>query len=380
MQKASLVRDPPTAAQLENRLPELAIIIPTFNERDNIKPLLEKIDDALSNVTWEVIFVDDDSADGTASVLHDVCRARPHVRALRRIGRRGLSGAVVEGVLSTSTPFFAVMDADMQHDEQLLESMLSALREERADIVIGSRYVEHGSLGELDEGRRKISQFATQLSRIVIKAELTDPLSGFFMCRREVFDNAIRNLSLQGYKILLDIIASSDPKPRVLELPYVFKPRLYGESKLDTLVAWEYLTLLLDKLVGRWVPVRFIMFATIGAFGVGVHMTVLSTLYLTGRQSFFFAQLEATVVAMTFNFFMNNLLTYRDRRLRGFLPIMRGLLTFFAACSVGAMANIGVANVLFRGNLVWWVSGIAGILVGVVWNYATSSIVTWRPK
>ena len=231
MQKATSVHDRPTTAiQLENRLPELAIIIPTFNERDNIRPLLEKIDDALSNVAWEAIFVDDDSADGTGSVLHDVCRAHPHVRALRRIGRRGLSSAVVEGVLSTSTAFFAVMDADMQHDEQLLKSMLSALRGERADTVIGLRYVEHGSLGELDEGRRKISQFATQLSRIVIRAELTDPLSGFFMCRREVFDSAIRNLSLQGYKILLDIIASSDPNRECLSCLTFSNPVCMGKA------------------------------------------------------------------------------------------------------------------------------------------------------
>ena len=148
-------------------------------------------------------------------------------------------------------------------------------------------------------------------------------------------------------------------------MPYVFKPRLHGESKLDTLVAWEYLTLLLDKLVGRWIPVRFIMFAAIGGVGVVVHMTVFSALYLTGSQSFFLAQLEATIVAMTFNFFMNNLLTYRDRCLRGLLPIIRGLLTFYAVCSIGAVANIGVANVLFKGNFVWWVSGIAGILAGV---------------
>jgi len=380
MNVALVTNLPLTTPRAKAEAAELAIIIPTFNERDNIAAISEKIEDALPTVPWEVIFVDDDSSDGTGSVLHSVCRNDLRVRSLRRIGRRGLASAVVEGVLSTSTPYVAVMDADMQHDERLLIPMLSALRKDQADLIIGSRYKERGGLGDWDGRRRKISLFATRLSRVVIKADLTDPMSGFFMCRREVFENAIRNLSLQGYKILLDLIASSDPKPRLLELPYVFRSRLHGESKLDTLVAWEYLALLADKLCGGRLPVRFLMFAGVGGLGVLVHMTVLSVVYLSGLAAFALSQLTATAVAMTFNFFVNNLLTYRDRRLRGLLPVMRGLLTFYAVCSIGAIANIGVASVLFNGQYAWWLSGIAGILVGVVWNYAVSSIFTWHSK
>lgn len=380
MDVALVTNLPLTAPTAKAEPAELAIIIPTFNERDNIAAISEKIEDALPDVPWEVIFVDDDSSDGTGSVLHSVCRNDLRVRALRRIGRRGLASAVVEGVLSTSTPYVAVMDADMQHDERLLIPMLLALRKDQADLIIGSRYKERGGLGDWDDRRRKISQFATRLSRVVIKVDLTDPMSGFFMCRREVFENAIRNLSLQGYKILLDLIASSDPKPRLLELPYVFRSRLHGESKLDTLVAWEYVALLADKLFGGRLPVRFLMFAGVGGLGVLVHMTVLSVVYLSGLAAFARSQLTATAVAMTFNFFVNNLLTYRDRRLRGLLPVMRGLLTFYAVCSIGAIANIGVASVLFNGQYAWWLSGIAGILVGVVWNYAVSSIFTWHSK
>ena len=375
---AVLTNFPLATPRTKPKPPELAIVIPTFNERDNIAAVLEKTEQALPGVPWEVIFVDDDSFDGTSSVLRRACRNDPRVRALQRIGRRGLASAVVEGVLSTSTPYVAVMDADMQHDERLLASMLSALRQDQADLIIGSRYKEHGGLGDLEDHRRKISQFATRLSRLMIKADLTDPMSGFFMCRREVFEKSVRSLSLQGYKILLDLIASSEPKPRMLELPYVFRSRLHGESKLDSLVAWEYVTLLVDKFFGGHLPVRFLMFAAVGGLGVVVHMTVLSLLYLSGLQAFAFSQLEATAVAMTSNFFINNLLTYRDRRLRGLLPITRGLFTFYVVCSVGAVANVGVASVLFKDQYAWWLSGIAGILVGVVWNYAVSSIFTWR--
>lgn len=359
---------------------DLSIIVPTFNERDNVPLLLEKIDATLPGVAWEIIFIDDDSSDGTIEVLRSLSRKDPRVRSLHRIGRRGLSSAVVEGILSTSAPFVAVMDADLQHDERLLKQMLDVLRSDEADLVIGSRYVEEGSVGAWDERRQKISRIATELSRFVIKADLTDPMSGFFMLRRSVFEGAVRNLSIQGYKILLDILASTKSSPRIKELPYVFGLRQHGESKLDALVTLEYLNLLLDKMFGGVVPVRFIMFAAIGGIGVFVHMAVLGGLLKTGIADFLAAQTTATIAAMTFNFFVNNVLTYRDKRLRGFGPVLIGLLSFYAVCAVGAVANVGIANVLFHEHYSWWAAGVAGILVGAVWNYALSSIFTWRTR
>jgi dolichol-phosphate mannosyltransferase len=358
----------------------LAIVVPTFNERDNIRPLIEKIGQALPSVNWEVVFVDDDSQDGTVEVLDQLCREDPRIRALRRIGRRGLSSAVVEGMLSTSTPYVAVMDADLQHDERLLQPMLATLQEQAADVVIGSRYVEHGDLGELDERRKRISRIATLISRLVIRANLTDPMSGFFMLTRPTFDDAVRGLTLQGYKILLDVVASAPGPLRIIELPYTFRLRQHGESKLDSLVIWEYFSLLLDKMVGRWIPVRFVMFAGIGCFGVVFHMTTLAVLFGNGISSFVVAQTVATGVAMTFNFFINNLLTYRDKRLKGALPVLLGLLSFYTICAVGVFANVGIAGFLFNQEYSWWLSAAAGILVGAVWNYAASSIFTWRQR
>ncbi len=357
---------------------EVAIIVPTFNERENISLLLEKIEAALADVAWEVIFVDDDSEDGTPKIILERCRADIRIRILRRFGRRGLASAVVEGISSTSAPYVAVMDADLQHDERLLKPMLELLRRDEADLVIGSRYLPQAGVGDWDERRQRLSQLATLLSRLVVKTDLTDPMSGFFMLRREAFEAAVRHLSAQGYKILLDIIASS-PKPlRIKELPYVFRLRQYGESKLDALVSLEYLMLLLDKLFGRFVPARFILFVGIGGLGVFVHMAVLTTLLKAGQFTFLMAQTAATLVAMTFNFFLNNMLTYRDKRLKGFGPVLRGLLSFYAVCAIGAVSNVGIANYMFERDYAWWLSGIAGILVGAVWNYAASSVFTWR--
>ncbi len=357
---------------------ELAIVIPTFNERENIDILLKRLETALHELQWEAIFVDDDSTDGTVARLEEACRANPRLRCIRRLGRRGLSSAVVEGIQSTFAPYVAVMDADLQHDERLLAPMLDMLRRDEADLVVGSRYAKEGGIGEWDGQRQSISRIATRLSRIILKDRmLSDPLSGFFMVKQEAFNSAVRSLSLQGYKILLDFVASSSAALRIRELPYRFGIRIYGESKLDALAVLDYLLLLIDKLVGRWIPARFILFMAVGVSGIGLHMIILAEAVHVGG-SFVVAQALATVTAMTGNFFLNNLLTYYDRRIRGFFPMLFGLLTFYAVCSVGAVANVGIANFIFRQNYSWWLSGLCGILIGATWNYAASSVVTWR--
>jgi dolichol-phosphate mannosyltransferase len=367
-----------TQATTEAGTPELVVVVPTFNERDNIAPLLEKLDKALDGIRWEVLFVDDDSTDGTVSALEQACRSDRRVRSVRRLGRRGLASAVVEGVQASFAPCIAVMDADLQHDERQLAAMLEILRRDEADIVVGSRYAAEGGVGDWDSRRHRISLVATRLSRLVLKGrELTDPMSGFFMLNRATFDAAVRRLSQEGYKILLDIVASSPGAPRIKEVPYVFAARQHGESKLDSLVVLDYLTLLLDKLIGRWVPVRFLMFTAVGSLGVLLHMGVLAATMRVGVD-FLYAQATATGIAIACNFFLNNTLTYRDKRLKGAGRVLMGLITFYAVCAVGAVANVGIANFLFVQDYAWWVSGICGVLVGAVWNYAASALFTWR--
>jgi len=365
-------------AQSELAAPELVVVIPTFNERENISPLLDKLARVLEGVQWEVVFVDDDSTDGTVAELERACMADRRVRSVRRLGRRGLASAVVEGIQSSFAPFIAVMDADQQHDERLLAPMLASLKRDEADIVVGSRYLAEGGLGDWSRGRRTISKAATQLSRLVLRGrELTDPMSGFFMLKRSAFDASVRQLSQEGYKILLDIVASSPASSRIKELPYVFGLRQHGESKLDSLVVLDYVALLLDKLIGRWVPVRFLMFAAVGSIGAVLHMALLTMGHRFLGIAFLNAQIAATVIAIAFNFFVNNALTYRDKRIKGLVPVTLGLAKFYAVCSVGAVANVGIADFLVQ-DYDWWVSGICGILVGAVWNYAMSSLFTWR--
>jgi len=361
------------------RAPELTVVVPTFNERDNVEPLLELLASVLEHVDWEVIFVDDDSSDGTASRVREIASREARVRCLQRIGRRGLSTACIEGVLASSAPYVAIMDGDLQHDERLLPRMLETLKHEPVDLVIGSRHVSGGGMGDLSQRRAEISNLATRLSRIICRTEIADPMSGFFMMRRQVFENAVRELSGQGFKILLDLLASSPQPLRLKELPYHFRRRQHGTSKLDTLVAWEFGMLIADKTVGHIIPVRFALFAFIGTIGLAVHLAVLRLALTMPALDFTKSQAIATVVAMTSNFFLNNLFTYRDQRLRG-LKLLRGLLSFYLICAVGAIGNVGIAAYVFAADQQWWIAGIAGAIVGSVWNYAVSSVFTWRRR
>jgi dolichol-phosphate mannosyltransferase len=356
--------------------PELAVVIPVLNEADNVAPLVERLTRALAGIRWEAIFVDDDSPDGTADVVRALARLQGNLRCVQRLGRRGLSSACIEGILSSAAPYIAVMDGDLQHDEMLLPKMLAKIRAERLDVVVASRYTDAGSVGDWQRSRVVISDVAGRLSRLVVKADLTDPMSGFFMVERNAFAAAMRSLTGQGFKILLDLFASS-PRPLAFaEVPLSFRQRLHGESKLDTLVAWEYLMLVLQKLVGPAVPVRFLLFSSIGALGIGTHLLTLWFGTHMLAIAFPVAQAIATVIAMTGNFLLNNLFTYRDRRLRG-RRLVTGLISFYAVCGAGGAANVGVASYVAGGHHSWWLAGLAGAAVSVVWNYAMSSIFTW---
>jgi dolichol-phosphate mannosyltransferase len=354
----------------------LSIVVPTFNESSNVRELLSRLDSALGRTGWEIIFVDDDSPDGTASTVREIARSDPRVRCLQRVGRRGLSSACIEGMLAASAPVIAVMDADLQHDETILPKMLATIEEGGAELAIGTRYVEGGGTGNWDESRKTMSRFATRASHAVLRQPISDPMSGFFMLRRNVLDTTMYGLSGLGFKILLDILATAKHTLKVAEVPYTFRNRFAGESKLDEMVVWEYGMLLADKTIGRYIPVRFLTFSIIGGFGVFVHMAILFFTLKILNQSFTVAQTAATSLTMIFNFALNNLLTYRDRRLKG-LKWLKGLVTFMLGCSIGAIANIGIATYLFENRKAVFLAALAGVLVGSVWNYAVTQLYTW---
>jgi dolichol-phosphate mannosyltransferase len=360
--------------------PALSVIVPSYNERPNVAPMIAKLDAALRGIDWEVIYVDDNSPDGTAAEVRRLAQIDPRVRCIRRIGRRGLASAVIEGALSSSANYVAVIDGDLQHDETRLPVMLAELRSGNYDLAVASRHVEGGDdAGLANRWRHALSDGGTWLAQKALPVRLTDPMSGFFMLRRTMFEQLAPQLTGQGFKILLDLVLSAPTPLRLKEVPAAFHERVAGESKLDAQVMLQFAGLLLDKAFAGYLPLRFVSFAAVGAIGVMVHLTVLAVLRESTALHFGGEQTIATVVAMIFNFELNNAITYADQRLKG-PRLWRGLLVFMLVCGVGAVANVGIAKALYYSNTAWSVAGAMGAVIGVVWNYAVSATVVWRAR
>jgi dolichol-phosphate mannosyltransferase len=376
--RAEVLKEAATLAPAQPA-PELSVVIPTFNERENVPPLIELLKSALPDIAWELIIVDDDSPDRTAEIVKQAAAADARIRCIRRVGRRGLAGACLEGILASQAKFVAVMDADLQHDETLLAPMLRLLRGDTVDMVVATRYADGGSAAALSSERAFGSRLATRLACRLLKLALSDPMSGFFMLRRAVVEEIAPRLSTQGFKIMLDVVVTAGKSLRIAELPYTFRPRRHGESKLDAAVALEYLGLLLAKLTQDRVSLRFALFCLVGAFGIGVNFVTLMIAYDVAGIGFVWAQTIATIIAIASNFMINNALTYRDRRLTG-PTFVTGLIRFYLVSAAGLVSNIGVSDWLFVSAQKWWVAGLAGAVIGVVWNYVVSSLFVWRSR
>lgn len=357
---------------------QLAIILPTLNESGNLGPLVERIEGNLGTTGWEVLIIDDNSEDGTADEARALALTDSRVRVIQRIGRRGLASAAIEGFCATAAPYAAVMDADHQHDPALLAPMLATLEAGEVEICVASRFAPGADMAEWDAPEReRLSGFANRIARAITGVELTDPMSGYFMLPTASARALVPRLSGIGFKILLDLLASADQPMKVKEFPLNFARRRAGISKLDRGIVFDFLAGLYDKTLGEVIPTRFALFGTVGAAGVIVHMAVLSGLLMILDQSFTLAQAGAVLSAMSFNFWLNNWLTYRDQRLKGWGALLRGWAGFVATCAVGGFANVAVATLLENAGAFWAVAALAGILIGSVWNFALSSRFVW---
>lgn len=357
--------------------PALSVVLPSYNEAENIPVIVGRIGGALGGLAHEIIVVDDDSPDGTAAVTRAVARAHPHARCIRRVGRRGLSGACVEGMMAANAPVIVIMDADMQHDETRLPAMLAAIAD-GADLVIGSRYLEgiKAGGGFHKKARARGSELATSLANMITGRYTTDPMSGFFMLRRDVADRVAGSVSREGFKILFDIVSRCGAELDIREVPFAFRERVAGQSKLGFLVTIQFLGLLVSRFTGGLVPAQFLLFAMVGTSGLVVHMAALYGFSASGL-NFTLAQTFATYVAMSTNFVFNNQVTYGHRKLVG-SRFWGGLATFYAVCSIGALGNIAVAERIFEWGAPVWIAGLAGAVMSALFNYAVTKLVTWR--
>lgn len=359
----------------------LSVVVPVFNERDNVLDLRRKLESVLGELSWEVIFVDDASPDGTGDVVRELARHDRRVRLIERHDRRGLSSAVVEGALAASAEVVAVMDGDLQHDEGVLPRLYEEVASGRADIASASRFLqEDGADGLSSASRLKMSNTGIRLANGAFGLDLTDPLTGFFAIRRETVLEALPHLSGQGFKILLDIMTATPVPPRVVELPFRFRPRLHGESKLDRRVMYDFFLFFIEKKIRPVLPLpaRFISFALINGVGILVHLATLVVMVGLLGTGFTAGQFMGTLLGMAFNFTVNNAVTYSDQTLRGRRFVI-GFGLFCVLCSVGVVANVGMANVLHERytEVSYVLPALAGALIAVVWNYAATRTFVW---
>jgi dolichol-phosphate mannosyltransferase len=361
------------------RVPELTIVVPTYNERNNLVPFMTNVAAALAGIDYEAIVVDDDSMDSTAAAARSLAQHDRRIRVLQRIGRRGLASAAVEGMLAASSPFLLVMDADLQHDERVIPAMLEKIKTERLDVVVATRNAEGGSMGEFAKERVGLSKAGRFLSSLVCRVPVSDPMSGFFVVRSEYFHRVVHNLSCIGFKILVDLLASSREPVRVGEVGFRFRNRVHGESKLDILVGMEYLQLLLHKLTRGMIPVSYLLFGLMGAVGVVCNFLLAGLFSYSFDLSFKSAQFAGALITIAINFLLNNELTFRSARLRG-RRFLEGLGIFYACCSIGLFAQVMVANGLRAGGMNWPTATLAGIAIGSVWNYSTAFLFVWQVR
>ena len=359
----------------------VSIIVPTYCEARNIPALFERLAAAMAGIAWEMIVVDDDSPDGTAAVAFALAQGDRRIRCLRRVNRMGLAGAAIEGFLSSSAPLVALIDGDLQHDESILPAMFEALGAGKANLAIGTRVAPGEAVDRgFTPARQRLSDIGAWAFRKASGQAIADPMSGFFMIRREIVARVAARMSPDGFKPLVDILLAEQGALRVVEIPYVFRPRVDGESKLSAQVGLDFLGLLAHHASGGVLPSRFVLFALIGGLGLIVHLGVLKALLtIWGTDGFAASQLIATLTAMTSNFLLNNEITYRTTRYRG-VDKFKGLALFALVCGVGVIANIDVASWMFAFKQIWWVAGFSGALVSLVWNYAVSSAFVWRRR
>lgn len=356
----------------------LSLIIPTYNESKNIPILLERINNVLSNINKEVIIVDDNSPDKTWEIARSLSIQYPWLRVIRRVSERGLSSAVLAGFKIAEGEILAVMDSDLQHDETALLAFLNSFQN-GADIVIGSRKVQGGGTENWSIIRKFISWVATVLAKIALPQPVSDPMSGFFAIKRNIYENYIEQINPRGFKILLEFLARAKYY-KIEEVGYTFKGRIHGESKLSSKVIFDYIFALYELSIGQYLPTQFIKYGIIGFSGLFISSMVIFLCKLfTSIPTEIIINISIEISILT-NFFLNNYWTFKEIQLKGFKNIMRGLITFHAICLGGAIINQAIALKILSFNIDVYIANALGYFIAAIWNYIINVNITWKGK
>ena len=355
---------------------KLSIVVPTYNERENIPILVERLKNSLSGVDFELIIVDDDSPDETWKIAEGMAKENPFIRVVRRRGERDLSTAVLKGFQMAEGDVIAVMDADLQHPPEKIRDMFQKIGE--ADMVVGSRYVEGGEIEEWGIIRKFYSKIATLLAHIFVPASrvVKDPMSGFFMLKKNVLDGVV--LNPMGYKILLEILAKGN-YGRVEEEAIKFRKREKGESSLNIGIQFKYLRHLLRLAWETGEIYRMLKFALIGLTGVFVNLGILWLLTEKAEMYYLFSAIFSIEASIISNFLLNDIWTFKDRKKRGIWNGLRRMFKFNLISLPAFPMQMGVMGFLKEFFGVYYLlAAFMGIILVFIWNFVANSLWTWK--
>lgn len=351
------------------------IIIPTYHERDNIAPLLERIHAAVKGHDYRVLFVDDDSQDGTSELVAELSRKYP-VDIMVRKDKRGLASAVVDGITQAQGETLVVMDADLQHPPEVLPALLKKV-DEGFDMAIGSRYVPGGGCEGWGRLRRMISKGAIFIAHLLLPQtrKIKDPLSGLFAFKKKAIEGV--DLRPLGYKIILEVLIEGRMKS-VAEVPFKFVTRERGQSKLSAKQQVEFLKHTFSLMRRSGELARFVKFGLVGGSGIIVNEGLLWALTEFVGLPYTISSPIAVEASIISNFMLNDVFTFRDRRDRAGSGLIR-FLKFNSVSLGGLVINVGTLWLLttFLG-VHYLVSNLAGIFLAFLWNFLLNSWWTWK--
>lgn len=356
----------------------VALVVPTYNECDNILAFYKDAASALAQLDWQIIFVDDNSPDGTAAVAEELAIDDRRVRVIVRFHQRGLTSAVLQGVCSANTSYVVVTDADLQHDLCKIPEMLHLLNTDQADLVIGTRYEEGGSTEGLANGFRIwLSRTGTKVAQAFVPVPVSDPMSGFFAFRRKKLLQILAKVDPLGFKVLFDILLLGGHQIRISEIPYHFRNRHAGSSKLDGRIQWDFLIQIIYHLLKQLVPHDLISFILVGASGAIVELTMLGLGVAIGAPNGPM-QTAAIGAATTWNFLLNHCLTFH-RHLKINADLAIKFVLYATAVAIGIIVDISAATIsmqkLYATELL---ASILGVCADTIWRFAVAKAIIWR--
>ena len=364
-----------------NQKLNITFVLPTFNESGNIISLLKQLLDLNSNYEIELIVVDDNSQDGTAELVREFSKKEKNIKLINRIDRFGLSSAIKEGCINASNEIIAIMDTDGQHKVRDVINAAEKLFFENFDVVIGSRFALGASIEGLSQERAKGSIIANKFARYSLSRNyrnISDLMTGCIVLKRKSCIDFLKKVDVNGFKFLYELLSISKGILKIGEIPLSFQPRKDGFSKLDIAVIWDFFVSLSHSFLKRSIPRKAISFGFVGSTGVVVQLISSYSLMIIFGLTFEFALPIAVVLSASSNFFINNWLTFRSKRLKN-KQLIFGLLKFLIVSSLPIFANVGLATSFY--NYIspnTFVSQLAGIIIVFIWNYAASSKLVWE--